>query len=432
MINTRQQVDYWDPARKGFITNYPNFMQWKRLTPEQLGTHSPLNLYIHTPYCIQRCSYCYYKTINLRGAEKSLRMERYVDALCQELELASRTFHLSERTTHSVYFGGGTPTLLADELLQKIDATLRKHYRLENAEYTIEAEPVTLTRDKLQTLIQMGVTRISMGIQSFDSTIIKQSHRLDDEKKALRALELAMGSGKVINIDLMSGLAGETDQTWAHSVRTAIASGAQSITVYKTELYANTEYYRGLKEKTLELPSDDDELRYMDHALSALETAGYVPWSFYTFTQGGDNVHVHSPSVFRGDDIYAFGVSAFGRLGDYVFQNTNDEEKYQELLQAGQLTVQRGHFLHSLDSMIRDVVLGMKLMSFDLGAFRKKYGIPLQALAGEALKRLEEDDFIHIVGDHLTLKRRGILYGDFTGKSVARALMAYAGADNDV
>lgn len=432
MINTRQHVDYWDPARKGFITNYPNFMQWKRLDPTQLGDSGPLNLYIHTPYCIQRCSYCYYKTINLRGAEKSARMERYVDALCQELELASKVFHLSERRTHSVYFGGGTPTLLSDSLLRKIDDTIRKNYRIEGAEYSVEAEPVTLTKEKLDTLLQLGVTRISMGIQSFDSTIIRQSHRLDDEKKALRALELALSSGKIINIDLMSGLAGETDQTWAHSVRTAIASGAQSITVYKTELYANTEYYKGIKEKTIELPSDDDELRYMNHALDALEQAEYVPWSFYTFTKNNEHVHIHSPSVFRGDDIYAFGVSAFGRLGPYVFQNTNDEEKYQELLQSGQLTVQRGHYLHALDNMIRDVVLGMKLTTFDLAAFQKKYGIALKTLAGDALSQLQAGEFIAIEGNRIRTLRRGILYGDYVGKSVARALMAYAGDDDEV
>jgi oxygen-independent coproporphyrinogen III oxidase len=424
VINTRQENDYWDPARKGFITNYPNFMQWKRLAAADMENQKPLNLYLHTPYCIQRCSYCYYKTINLRGEEKQRRMARYVDALCRELELAAEVYHLKNRPVISVYYGGGTPSLLPSEQMLQIDETLRKHYNLQNAEYTVEAEPVTLTEEKAATIVQMGATRMSMGVQSFDTDIIKNSHRLDDEKKVLRAIDIAKTTGTVINIDLMSGLAGESDATWAHSVRRAIEAEVQSITVYKTELYSNTEYYRGLKNNTLELPSDDEELHYMQYAMDELEQAEYLPWSFYTFTKHGENVHVHSPSVFRGDDIYAFGTSAFGRLGDYLFQNTNDEEKYIQLLEEGKLSVQRGHYLTAQDNMIRDVVLTMKLVSFDLRAFERKYGFKLEMLCASTIKELVQEGFITMSDDALHLTKKGILYGDYAGKSLARTLMA--------
>jgi oxygen-independent coproporphyrinogen-3 oxidase len=327
----------------------------------------------------------------------------------------------------SVYFGGGTPSLLPSAQLLQINETLRRHYNLQKTtEYTVEGEPVTLTEEKMDTIMQMGANRMSMGVQSFDTAIIKNSHRLDDEKKVLRAIELARTKPIVVNIDLMSGLAGETDETWAHSVSRAIESGVMSITVYKTEIYNNTEYYRGLKNHTLELPTDDDELRYMKYAMERLEEAGYVPWSFYTFTRRGEEVHVHSPSVFRGDDIYSFGTSAFGRLGDYLFQNTNDEEKYVQLLAEGKLSVQRGHYLTAQDNMIRDVVLGMKLVSFDLRAFERKYGFKLETLCATTIKELVQDGFITMSDDALRLSRKGILYGDYAGKSLARALMNLA------
>jgi len=426
MINTRQELDYWDPARKGFITNYPNFMQWKRLSGEDMENQKPLNLYLHTPYCIQRCSYCFYKTINLRGEEKQKRMGNYVDALCKELELASDVYNLKNRPVISIYFGGGTPSLLPNEQLLQIDETLRKHYNIKGTEYTIEGEPVTLTEDKMETIMQMGANRMSMGVQSFDTDIIKNSHRLDDEKKVLKAIKVAKNRDMALNIDIMSGLAGETDQTWAHSVSRAIESDVESITVYKTELYTNTEYYRGIKNNTIELPSDDDELRYMQYAMDELEEAGYVPWSFYTFTKGGENVHVHSPSVFRGDDIYSFGTSAFGRLGDYLFQNTNDENKYMEMLSEDEIPVQRGHRLTTLDSMIRDVVLSMKLVSFNLRYFEHKYGVKLETLCADTMEELVTGGFITVSEDEIQLTRKGILYGDFAGKSLARTLMAMA------
>lgn len=426
MINTRQEQDYWDPARKGFITNYPNFMQWKRLGAQDMENRKPLNLYLHTPYCIQRCSYCYYKTINLRGQEKQKRMGHYVDALCRELELASELYHLKDRPVLSIYFGGGTPSLLPSEQLLQINETLRKNFHINGAEYTVEGEPVTLTEEKLDTILQMGANRMSMGVQSFDTDIIQSSHRLDDEKKVLRAIELARSTPLALNIDLMSGLAGETDKTWAHSVSRAIESGVESITVYKTELYTNTEYYRGIKNKTLELPTDDEELRYMRYAMEQLEEADYLPWSFYTFTKRGENVHLHSPSVFRGDDIYAFGTSAFGRLGDYLFQNTNDEDKYIQMLSEDQLPVQRGHRLTMLDNMIRDVVLSMKLVRFSLHDFAEKYGVKLELLCAETVRELVEDGFITMSDDSLHLTKKGILYGDYAGKSLARSLMAMA------
>jgi len=423
LINTRKDNDYWDPARKGFITNYPNFPHWKKMTAADMQNGGPLNLYLHSPFCIQRCSYCYYKTINLRGNDKKSQMDSYVQTLCREIELASDYYGLKDRQVISVYFGGGTPSLLAEDQLEKVVDTLHRHFKIENPEFTVEAEPVTLTKSKAAALKQFNVNRISMGIQSFDDTIIKDSHRLDSEKAALKAVDIAKETGAVVNIDLMSGLAKETQETWAHSVKRAIETEVDSITVYKTELYANTPYYKSIRKDGLELPSDDQEISFMQHALDQLTEADYVPWSFYTFTKGGNHVHVHSPSIFQGDDCYALGVSAFGRLGDFLFQNTNMESRYQELLGHGQLPIHRGYALTSQDKMIRDVVLGMKLISLNLRDFEDKYGFRLESLCASPIEQLQADNFISMSEDSIALTSKGILYGDYAGKSLARHLM---------
>jgi oxygen-independent coproporphyrinogen-3 oxidase len=121
----------------------------------------------------------------------------------------------------------------------------------------------------------------------------------------------------VVNIDLMSGLAGETDQTWAHSIDRAVSVDVHSLTVYKTELYASTEYYVSIRKNELALPSDEEELKYAGYAIERLERAGYSPVNFFTFTRGGDHMQRHTTSKWRGDDIYAMGVSAFGSLGNF-------------------------------------------------------------------------------------------------------------------
>lgn len=425
MINTRKDQDYWDPARKGFVTNYPNFPHWKRMDAEEMAERRPLNIYLHTPFCIQRCSYCYYKTINLRGTEKYERMERYVNTLCREIELGAQLYNLKKRPVISIYFGGGTPSLLYEDQIERIGRTLYDNFTIADAEFTMEAEPVTITKAKAETMLSLKVNRMSMGVQSFDDEIIKASHRLDDEKKALRAIDLVKSTGVALNIDLMSGLAGETWDKWQHSVQRAIETGVDSVTVYKTELYSNTEYYKNIKNQTLVLPSDDEELRYMDYAMQQLQQADYVPWSFYNYTKRGGHVHIHAPSIFRGDDCAAFGVSAFGRQGDWLYQNTNDEEKYIQQVEAGELPVQRGYGLTSLDNIIRDVVLGMKLACFDLRWFQQKHGFKLESLCAQTLQELQADGFITVGADDIRLTAKGMLYGDYAGKSLTRSLMNF-------
>lgn len=425
MINTRQDHDYWDPARKGFVTNYPNFPHWKRIDAAQMEDQRPLNIYLHTPFCIQRCSYCYYKTINLRGTDKKERMDRYVNTLCREIELAAQMYNLKKRPVISIYFGGGTPSLLFEDHIERIGRTLHDNFTLVDVEFTMEAEPVTITKAKAEAMLAVGVNRMSMGVQSFDDEIIKASHRLDSETKAIRAIDLVKQTGVALNIDLMSGMAGETKEKWYHSVQRAIESGVDSVTVYKTELYSNTEYYKNIKNNTLVLPSDDEELRYMHYAMQEFQQADYVPWSFYNYTRRGGHVHVHAPSIFRGDDCAAFGVSAFGRYGDWLYQNTNDEEKYTQQVEAGELPVQRGYPLTSLDNIIRDVLLCMKLVSLDLRWFQRKHGFKLESLCAATVQQLQEDDFITVSENEIRLTEKGMLYGDYAGKSLARALMAF-------
>ncbi|MGH8547087.1 MAG: coproporphyrinogen-III oxidase family protein [Methylococcales bacterium] len=423
MINTRKEHDYWDPKRTGFVTNYPNFLHWKQLAAEQMEDNRPVNIYVHTPYCIQRCAYCYYKTVNLHASEKQQRMERYVHALCREIELASEHYRLRQRPVVSVYFGGGTPTLLDQGQIERITATLRENFNIDTPEFTVEAEPVTLSEGKAKALKDLEVNRISMGVQSFNDEIIKRSNRLDNERKALKAIHIAKSTEAVINIDLMSGLAGETPETWAHSVERAISTEVESITVYKTELYTNTPYYKDIRNQELTLPSETAELEFMQYAIDQLEGAGYRPWSFYTYAKPGGHQHVYATSTFMGDDCYAFGVSAFGKLGDTLFQNTNDEHKYIELLESDQLPIMRGHLLSSLDKMIREVVLGMKLVRFDLRRFQQRHGFRLEALCASTLEQLVLDDFIALSDDEITLTAKGILHGDYTGKSLARSLL---------
>ncbi|MBF0352091.1 MAG: radical SAM family heme chaperone HemW [SAR324 cluster bacterium] len=413
-----------ESSRRGFVTNYPHFQHWKKVKADKILTGKPLNIYVHLPFCAQQCSYCYYRTVT--GGRKS-EMEQYVNALCKEIELASQQFNLKERQVISIYFGGGTPTLMDGDLLTQIIETLQNNLNIvNNFEFTVEGEPVTLTQNKADILKKIGVTRISLGVQSLCDDIIKLSNRKDTAQKVLTAIDIAKSTNAVLNIDLMSGLAGETMDTWTQTIQKALSLDIESITVYKTELYANTQYYKDVRNEKLELPSDEQELEFMRYALEQFEQAQYLPWCFFTFTKKGRYKHVHAPSIWKGDDYFPFGASAFGRLGNWLFQNTNELETYVSIVEAGEIPIQRGHHLTSLDEMVRDVVLGMKLINLDLKKFSQKYGFKLESLCGSALTQLETDGFISISKDEIQLTAKGILHGDYVGKSIGKSLIAIA------
>jgi oxygen-independent coproporphyrinogen III oxidase len=420
----RRFIANLEPSRRGFVTNYPNFQHWKKTGPSQVQLVSPLNIYVHIPFCAQQCSYCYYRTVT--GSRKS-EMDRYVDALCKEIEMSSERFGLRERPISSIYFGGGTPTLLDERGLNQITETLHKYFKLDSnnlPEFTVEGEPVTVIKRKADVLKNIGANRISMGVQSLCDNVLKLSNRQDTEKKVTRAIGFAQETGAVVNIDLMSGLAGETMDTWKYSVKRALEIGVESITVYKTELYANTQYFKDLRNEKISLPTDEEEIEFMRYAMEQFEDASYRPWCFFTFTKQGKYQHVHATRIWEGEDYFPFGVSAFGRLGSQLFQNTNEVDNYVEQVEKGEIPIFRGHRMTALDEMVRDVLLGIKLNYLNYEYFRDKYGFNLDILCGNSIDELEQKGYVERTDGKLVLTQEGMVQGDYSGKFLAKALLA--------
>lgn len=425
-VADRPKITTLTPKRTPLITNYPSFRKWNKKALDYKLGNEPMCIYVHIPFCTQRCSFCYYKTVDLK--EYRPEVEPYVQILCKEIEMAAERFQLSDRPIHAVYWGGGTPSLLVESQMEKIVATLRKSFKHFDAknQFSFEAEPMTISKSKMDTLAQLGVTRLSMGIQSFVEPIIKLSGRGHDEKQAFRAIDIAQTAGNGqwnINIDLLSGLAGETDETWATSVEKALDTGVESITVYKMEAFANTEFFdQGVRKDEVVLPSDEQEMKFMSYAMERFKRANYLPWSFFTYTKDGCDESQYITAAWRGMDFYGFGVSAFGSLGDSLIQNSSDMEKYSEIIEAGELPLARGYRYNTLDRMVREVLMGMKLLSLDLKGFKERHGLKLEALCAPTLEALESEGFIAISDATLDLTDKGILYGDYVSETLSNAL----------
>ncbi|MCP4655135.1 MAG: coproporphyrinogen III oxidase family protein [bacterium] len=416
-----------DLTRTGFVTNYPSFRYWRKTAAEAGLTPKPLNVYLHVPYCTQKCAYCYYKTRSLQESGKA-EIDRYVAALCREIELASRRFHLKERPVTTLYVGGGTPTVLSSQHIARLMEALDEHLHvIPDPEITFEGEPVTLTQRKAEVLKDHGVNRISIGVQSFRDEVVGSADRRDREQQTLRSIEIAKQTGAVVNIDLMSGLAGETPESWKYSIAQAISTAVHSITIYKLEIFANTAYYQRLRHGAISVPSDEEEIEMIRYAIAEFRKADYLPINFFTFTRGGGYVQQHTTNNWHGEDLYAFGASGFGALGHWSYQNLSDVSKYCDAVEAGELPSYRGFVYSSLDRMVRDVMLNMKLIHLNHKEFRERHGFDLLRLCEPILRDLEGEELITVTDETISLTDKGIVYGDSVGRRLGAALEQLGG-----
>lgn len=424
----KNQDELMQPSRKGFISNYPHFRYWKKPAVEEMLAEDPINIYIHVPFCAQKCAYCYYKTEQYRDPAQ---LEEFVHALCHEIRLSNERFHFGKRPVNSIYIGGGTPSLLKENLLREIIACLRENFVIAGPEFTIEAEPRTIIGQKIKAYKDLGVTRLSLGVQSFDDEIISLSGRKHSAKKALEVIDMIKNAGDLaVNIDLLSGLAGETDETWMKTIDTAIKTEVHNITVYRMEAYHNTEFFnRGVRKHQIELPSEEQELHFMELALEKFAASPYKPWSFFTFSWNGEFLHRYIINLWKGEDCCAFGPSAFGMLGAYNYQDTLNLDTYLASLKEDKLPIARGYKLTTKDIMIKDLLLGMKLRSMSRIVFQEKHGYDFCRAIRGTVDELSDGNYIRVEDESVTLENKGILYGDYVGKRLAAALKQYLGPD---
>lgn len=415
-------------SRQDFVTNYPHFRYWRQEAVTRLQTPPPVNIYLHVPYCTQKCAYCYYKTEIL---ENRTQLERLTDLLVKEIGLVSARYGMKQRPTHSIYIGGGTPSLLTEDMLKRIKGALEEHVYLVCPEFTIEAEPRTITDKKIKMYKELGVNRISMGVQSFTDKVIKASQRNHSADKALQSIKKIQDAGGIVlNIDLLSGLAEETDESFKESVQTALDAGVDSLTIYKMEVYHNTDFFnKSVRQKVLELPNDEQEIGFMKQAQTMLNESNYKPFSWFTYTRDGQFPHSYVMNMWKGEDVCAFGPSAFGLMDNFNYQNATQLDHYFAALEENNLPMARGFHLSSKHMMLRDIMLGMKLMRFHRQLFVERHGFDIIEFVPETAAQLEESGFILLEEEAINLTDKGALYGDYVGKRLATAFKEKMGMD---
>jgi oxygen-independent coproporphyrinogen-3 oxidase len=314
---------------------------------------------------------------------------------------------------------------------RKVIDALHAYHDIENPEFTFEAEPGTFSRSKLQWYKDSGVNRLSMGVQSFDDRIIKLSSRKHTASQAIQSIAMVKEAGGFsVNIDLLSGLAGEEDDSWDRSVDTALQQDIDMLTIYKMKAYANTVFFKkGVHAKEIALPSEEKEIEFMARALDKIDEAGFKRWSSFAFTKTG-YVHKYVENTWRGKDLVAYGASAFGLIGDVNYQNSNDTATYCKKVDEGTMPVSRTYALTHKDLMVKELLLcPARLTSYRKSEFTGKFGFDYFDLIPQALTQLVDKGYITANKDELTLTKQGVLFSDYVGKVLAASIKDVLGKD---
>jgi len=408
-----------------FVANYPPFSAWAR---EAVSAHAlpalerepaagvPLGLYLHIPFCRKRCHFCYFRVYTDKNAQD---VRHYIDTLAREWELYAQLPAIAERPIDFVYFGGGTPSFLSNQQLTSLVTGLKSVRPWTSAgEVTFECEPGTLTEGKLSVIRDLGVTRLSLGVENFDDGVLELNGRAHRSPEVFRAYEEARSVGfPQINIDLIAGMLGETEDNWHACVQKTLQLAPDSVTIYQMELPFNTTISGDLLKgsgRFAQAPAGwPTKRRWAGEAFAALEAAGYTMASAYTAVKNPETKFLYTDRVWQGADLAGLGVASFGHINGVHMQNLDTWETYSAAVGRGEIPLNRAYRLSAEERLIREFVLQLKRGSVRTSSFRDKFGVDVLARFRNQLSALETEGLLQVVeGDAIAVSRAGLLQID--------------------
>ena len=406
-----------------FVANYPPFGFW---SPDRVGAYhealqrlprpdTRMGVYAHIPFCRKRCHFCYFRVYTDKNAKQ---IRRYLDAAIDELRILSGRPVVGGRLPKFVYFGGGTPSYLsADQLRYLTDAMKALLPWDEAEEITIEAEPGTLNEGKLSVMREIGITRLSLGIEHFDDRILEINGRAHRSKQVFAAYDYARSVGfPEINIDLIAGMLEETDAGWDDTVRRAIDLAPDTVTIYQMEVPYNTTIYQRMREQgqsTAPIVDWETKRRWVDRAFNAFERAGYAVTSATTVVKNpSKNRFVYRNGLFDGSDVLSVGVSAFGHVNGVNYQNEHDFDPYIDAVSDRGLPVYRAYGLADDERYIREFALQLKSGCVELARFAEKFGVDPRRQFASAFAMLSAQGFLRVDDSRAMLTREGLMQVD--------------------
>jgi oxygen-independent coproporphyrinogen-3 oxidase len=408
------------------VANYPPFSTWTGEAVERdalpaLATapagEPPFGLYLHVPFCRKRCHFCYFRVYTDKNAGQ---VNAYLDTLVREWEVLGSMAALAARPIDFVYVGGGTPSFLSTTQLQgMVDGLQRVRPWTSAREITFECEPGTLTEAKLAVIREIGVTRLSLGVENFDDRLLEINGRAHRSAEIGRAYAFARRlEFPQINIDLIAGMLGETDGNWRACIERTLELAPDSVTIYQMELPFNTtisgDRLKGEGRFQESVASWPTKRRWVAEAFEALERAGYHARSAYTLVRDPARTRfVYTDRVWDGADLVGLGVASFGQVNGVHMQNADTWDAYSAAVADGRPAVYRACRPTADERLIREFILQLKRGSLAPSFFRDRHGVDVLDRFAAPLASLDRDGFLQTCGnDRIQLSRQGLLQVD--------------------
>ncbi|MFN2453568.1 MAG: radical SAM family heme chaperone HemW [Pyrinomonadaceae bacterium] len=365
-----------------------------------------IGIYIHIPFCRTRCSYCDFAT---RPFESEFAA-RYVRALALEIENFVLPF--AAREVDTIYFGGGTPSLLSAAQVETIlEAVRRRFHVATNAEVTMEIDPGTATPDVLHEFRRLGITRASFGVQTFDDDELRRlgrAHTAEDARRTLKDLRAAGFDN--VSFDLIAGLPGQTIETWQRNVKEALALRPEHLSLYLLEVHEGTPLAAQIERGKVVEPNDDAAALMYQLLAGEACAAGYERYEISNFCLPGYDAR-HNTKYWTTAPVYGFGCAAHSFDGvARRWSNERNAARYITLVEEKHDAVVENTELNEREQRAESVFLGLRLTrGLDLRAHRARYGVDLTKDYATDVARLADAGLIELTNDTMKLTNRGAL-----------------------
>lgn len=340
---------------------------------------SAAGIYVHIPFCRSKCRYCDFVSVCASDGKQ----KRYIDALVREIYTGRKIF---DGEADTLYIGGGTPSCLFEGAVKRIADAVGETFGGGIKEFTVECNPDSFDDKKAAELKAAGVTRISLGVQSFDDNILKALGRRHDSSQAKDAIRRAVGFGFDVSADLMLGLAGQDERDIDAFVSFVSEAGVEHVSAYMLKVEEGTPLDLDVK-NGLVLPGDDDCAALYDHAAKRLSDNGYVRYETSNFCKDGKRC-LHNTKYWTMCDYLAFGVAAHGKTGKKRYYNGSDTDGYIKSVNDGTHVYETEEILSDEEELKEYVMLGLRLDDgVDVREVERRFGIDFSIYSEKGLKK---------------------------------------------
>ena len=359
-----------------------------------------LSLYIHIPFCKQKCFYCDFPSYASIDYLKS----DYVEALCKEIEEKAIKYKIK-----SIFIGGGTPSYLETEEIIKILNSINKLDLSEDIEFTMECNPGALKEEKLRAMLNGGVNRISMGLQAVQNSLLKDIGRIHSFKQFEENFNLARQIGfKNINVDLMFGLPNQKVEEWKESLETIARMNPEHISAYSLIIEEGTAFYKLWERNKLILPSEEEEREMYVITKNILKNYGYHQYEISNYSKVGSECY-HNKVYWKSDEYLGLGSASTSFIDCKRIKNIENVKDYIDKINSGEDVIDDIYVNTLEDNMEEFVFMGLRMIEgINVNEFNKRFGVTIEGIYKEVIDKNINKKLLVLENDRLRLTEKGI------------------------